>query len=234
MTGMMFMCPSCSAIHIQLEMRKVRSAFGGQSVTSDDLSEAEMSIIRYAQQQRFEEETDTLSSGKSAVRRESPIYKLDPRLENGLLRVGGRLSRAALPEETKRPIVLSKDQHIATLILRHTHQQLGHSGRNFTLSKLRRKYWSTSANSAIRKIIFDCCTCRRYTAKAGEQKMADLPMERILPFTNVGVDYFGPIVVKRGRSLCKCYGVIFTCLSSRAVHLEVANSLDTEACINAL
>ncbi len=59
--------------------------------------------------------------------------------------------------------------------------------------------------------------------------MADLP-----PFINVGVDYFGPIEVKRGRSLVKCYGVIFTCMASRAVHLEVAYSLDTDNCINAL
>ncbi len=103
--------------HTQLEMKKVRSAFGGQCVTLEDLQEAEMSIIRYAQQQRFKEEIDALSAGKSAVRKESPIYKLDPRMEDGLLRVGGRLSRAALPEETRRPLVLSKDQHISTLIL---------------------------------------------------------------------------------------------------------------------
>lgn len=68
--------------------------------------------------------------------------------------------------------------------------------------------------------------------------MADLPLERILPdlppFTSVGVDYFGPIEVKRGRGLCKRYGVTFTSLASRAMHLEVANSLDTDACINAL
>lgn len=48
--------------------------------------------------------------------------------------------------------------------------------------------------------------------------MADLPKERILPdnppFTNVGVDYFGPIEVKRGRGTAKRYGVIFTCLAS--------------------
>lgn len=62
--------------------------------------------------------------------------------------------------------------------------------------------------------------------------MVDLPKERLLPdlppFTHVGVDYFGPLEVKRGRSYFKCYGVIFTCLTSRAVHLEVALSLNTE------
>lgn len=62
--------------------------------------------------------------------------------------------------------------------------------------------------------------------------MADLPIERIIPdlppFTNVGVDYFGPADVKRGRSIVKRYGGIFTCMASRAVHLEVAYSLEKQ------
>lgn len=68
--------------------------------------------------------------------------------------------------------------------------------------------------------------------------MADLPTERITadlpPFTNVGVDYLSPIDVKIGCACEKHYGVIFTCMASRAVHLEVAYCLDTDSCINAL
>ncbi len=68
--------------------------------------------------------------------------------------------------------------------------------------------------------------------------MADLPHDRLLPdeppFTNVGIDYFGPFEIKRGRTLIKRYGVIFTCLTLRAVHIEIASSLDTDSCIHAL
>lgn len=68
--------------------------------------------------------------------------------------------------------------------------------------------------------------------------MANLPSERVLsdepPFTKVGMDFFGPFDIKRGRTTVKRYGVIFTCMVIRAVHIEVAPSLDTDSCINAI
>ena len=66
--------------------------------------------------------------------------------------------------------------------------------------------------------------------------MADLPRDRIepsQPFTYSAVDYFGPWLVKEGRREVKRYGVLFTCMSSRAVHIEIAHSMDTSSFINA-
>ncbi|XP_062415351.1 uncharacterized protein LOC134107519 [Pungitius pungitius] len=225
-------------VDVQKEMQAFSTSLGNQKVTLEDLLEAETSIIAFCQQERFPTEFAALTSGKPQVPRSSSILKLDPVLKGGLLRVGGRLNKAAIPEDVKHPLILSKDQHISDLILHHVHLQLGHGGRNHVLSAIRRKYWITSGPTAVRKIILRCLICKLHGRKTAEQKMADLPEERVVPdlppFTNVGVDYFGPVDVKRGRSIVKRYGVVFTCMTSRAVHLEVAYSLDTDSCINAL
>ena len=106
------------------------------------------------------------------------------------------------------------------------------------LSRLRQRFWLPSANSAARCVIKSCVFCRKLQSKVGVQKMADLPEDRVTPdrppFSHTGIDYFGPIEVKRGRSRVKRWGVIFTCLASRAIHLEVASMLDTDSCINAI
>lgn len=220
-------------MNVQKEMQTFRNSLGDQKVLLEDLTEAETAIISFCQQERFPEEIAALNSSNPEIPRSSNIYKLDPVLENGLLRVGGRLSRAAI----KHPLILSKDQHISHLILRHFHLELGHGGRNHVLSTARRKFWITNGVSAARKVIARCLFCKLYGGKMGEQKMADLPEERVvpdLPPFNVGVDYFGLVDVKRGRNTVKRYGVVFTCMTSRAVHLEVAYSLDTDSCINAL
>lgn len=72
--------------------------------------------------------------------------------------------------------------------------------------------------------------------------MADLPPERLStspPFTYVGLDVFGPwkITARRtrgGHAESKRWAILFTCMSTRAVHIEVIESMDTSSCINAL
>ena len=68
--------------------------------------------------------------------------------------------------------------------------------------------------------------------------MADLPSGRLTldrpPFTFVGIDYFSPFLVRLKRSSVKRYGCLFTCLASRAVHIEISHSLDTNSFIDAL
>ncbi|UYV70009.1 hypothetical protein LAZ67_7001455 [Cordylochernes scorpioides] len=68
--------------------------------------------------------------------------------------------------------------------------------------------------------------------------MAALPGCRVEPqqrsFSIVGMDYFGPMEVSVGRRHEKRYGVLFTCMTTRAIHLEVAHSLTTDSCIMAI
>ena len=141
------------------------------------------------------------------VPKSSRIYRLDPMLKDGLIRIGGRLSRAALSDDMKYPIILPRQSHISSLLIRHIHERYGHWGRNYVLSQLRKKYWITSGNSAARSVISKCMICRCLKNRPGEQKMANLPHERTLPdlppFSNVGMDYFGPIETTRARSSVK-------------------------------
>lgn len=225
-------------VNVHQEIQAFAASLGNQNVSLEDLREAEISIIAFCRRERFPMEFVALSSGKTEVPRSNCILKLGPFLDGKVVRVGGRLSEAAIPENIKHPLLLAKDQHITDLLLCHFHLQLGHGGRNHVLSTARRRYWITNG-PAVRKIIARCFFCRLHRGKAGEQKMADLSEERVIPdlppFTNVGVDYFVDVVdVRRGCSIVKRYGVVFICMTSRAVHLEVAYSLDTDSCINAL
>ena len=231
-------CDEKNKINSSLSVKpKVNKKETTRPLSVDDLEKAEQAIVNYVQNQHFSEEISLLTAGK-AIKGSSHLFKLDPVMVNGTLRVGGRLSKAALSEEAKHPAILPKSSNISELILRRVHEKVGHSGRNHMLSALRQQFWIPHANALARRIIRGCMTCRRLHQRPGEQKMSDLPPDRLSmdlpPFTMVGMDYFGPIEVKRGRNTVKRYGAIFTCLTCRAVHLEVAHTLDTDSCINAI
>ena len=90
----------------------------------------------------------------------------------------------------------------------------------------------------VRRLISKCPRCRRLFSRPTRQRMGDLPEEITAVgeplFTNVGVDRFGPFNTKSGRKINKRYGCIFTCLTSRVIHLEGLDSMDTSSFINAL
>ena len=134
--------------------------------------------------------------------------------------------------------ILPKKGHITRLIIQACHEEVAHQGRGFTMNCIRsRGYCIMGCNSAVKSFINNCVHCRRWRSKPVTQKMADLPedrMEASAPFTYCAVDYFGPFYIRIKRSDVPRYGVLFTCLTSRAIHLEVAESLETDAFINAL
>lgn len=69
----------------------------------DDLDKVEKVIIRFEQRQHFKQEIALVVKGKQCAKRIGSICKLDPIVDNGILRVGGRLSKAAMPKETYDP-----------------------------------------------------------------------------------------------------------------------------------
>ncbi|KAJ8358081.1 hypothetical protein AAFF_G00035180 [Aldrovandia affinis] len=165
---------------LEHHMKKYKSTRENKPLILDDLVAAESEIIKFSQRQQFNEELQALQKGKQ-VSRNSQLFRLDPILQDSILRVGGRLNKSAMPETAKRPAIISKHSRVATLILSDIHQRTGHAGRSYVLAQLRRKYWIPQANSAIRKLLNKCVVCRRVTGKVGEQKMANLPEDRLLP-----------------------------------------------------
>ena len=105
------------------------------------------------------------------------------------------------------------------------------------LASVRQKFWILRGHAAVRRVIGKCVKCRFWNARPCEQIMAPLPIARVSPclppFSSVGVDYFGPILVKSRRSQVKRYECVFTCLAVRAVHIEIAHELTTDSFIQA-
>ena len=207
-------------------------------LTLSELETAERIVIKHIQSDGYAEEIKSLEAGQQ-VRLSSSIASLDPKLEEGLLRVGGRLKQASdLDYDSRHPLIVPSKVKVTELIIQDIHEKVGHEGRQYVLAELRKKFWVVRANTAVRRCLRQCIRCRRRVRPTETQKMADLPADRIeqgdLPWVSTGVDYFGPFYTKRGRVQCKRYGVIFTCLATRAVHLEVAESLSSDSFICAL
>lgn len=214
-----------------------------QPPTAEELLQASNIIIQSVQRAAFPEELRALSQ-RSTLPKNSPLTKLNPILDGeGMLRVGGRLSNAEVGDNEKRPLILPGGHHISLLLIRHHHDRVRHQGRLFTEGAIRAAgLWLVGGRRHINKVLHKCITCRKLRGVTEKQKMADLPKERLCvapPFTHVGLDVFGPwnVTARRtrgGMAQSKRWAILFTCMSTRAIHIELIESMDSSSCINAI
>ncbi|KAF6203560.1 hypothetical protein GE061_001892 [Apolygus lucorum] len=158
-----------------------------------------------------------------------------------VIRVGGRLVNADIPNDHKFPILLHPKSHFANLIIRYLHRSNHHLGPSALLATVRQTYWIPKARNLVKYHKTKCVVCLRFSRAFKHPFMGNLPASRfnaVRPFINTGVDFAGPFVCRvnslRNAKTEKAYLCLFICLSTRALHLELATSLSVEAFIDAL
>ena len=208
---------------------------------ADELKRSELQLVRQAQQSEFQDEWKALVNGRS-LSSNSKLLALKPQLDDdGLIRSDGRLTNAKfISYDVRHPVILPRKSWVTKLIIKGAHEKGNHAfGTNQTLAVLSARYWIISAREAIREWERECAECRRRKAKASQQIMAPLPLARVQTslraFTRTSVDFGGPFITIQGRGKRreKRYLCLFTCLATRAVHLEIAFGLTTDSFLNA-
>ena len=133
------------------------------------------------------------------------------------------LANAQLSAFQKHPFISHGKDVLTRLIVTSKHQEILHAGPTLMMANLKR---------LTRTICKQCVVCRKAAARTSQQSMGQLPSSRITlgrVFSNVGIDYAGPVITERGHTrrpiLQKTYICVFVCMAVKAVNLEAVSDL---------
>lgn len=214
---------------------------------TEEYRQAENYLWRLVQQEAFPDEVKTLRKNQElpqhqqhSIERTSFLHRLCPLMDDfGVIRMEGRSAYAEfISFEQRFPIILPKEHDVTHKLILHYHRKFGHANRETVVNELRQRFYIRNIRSAVIMAIKNCVWCKVKKCQPTTPRMAPLPTQRITPqlrpFSYVGVDYFGPVTVTIGRRSEKRWISLFTCLTTRAIHMEVAYDLTSQSCIMAI
>ena len=208
-----------------------------KELSTEDINSAEIFLLRSSQARAFPAELAHLSASppKPLLASSRILFVLG---QDGLLQVGGRLSKAPIPYAH---VIMSSHDKLTDLMFRYNHVRLSHCGPTLLLSHAGEKYHVVGARQLARTTCKQCVVFKKAAAKVENQLMGQLPAAQTTPsppFSTTGIDYAGPFTLKLGHTrkpvLVKAYMTIFVCFCIKAVHIEVVSDLTTEAFLAAL
>ena len=202
-----------------------------------EIDEAEKSLELWIKYEQF-----LIRNGKNFKQLKKQLNLMED--ENGILRLKGRLENSHLPYDAKHPILLDRNSYFTKLVILDAHEKVLHLRMKSTLNELRTRFWICSGRKTVSATIKDCVTCLEAigTPMIGPAP-PDLPDYRVsyeFAFSNVGVDYAGPLLVKdiyatklpgTTPTMHKAYICLFTCATTRMVHIELCPNMGVPALI---
>ena len=211
--------------------------YSKDSVCKEELDRAKLVAIKIMQRDMFVPELQILKENKEVTK--GPCRKWHLYLDSdGIIRCKGRLLNPLEPRSKHNPILVHGKHPFVEGFIAYRHKHSNCSSRSYTLHKVRREMHGPSLTVAVNKIVRQCNACRILRARHYDYpEMPALPNSRLAaekPFAICGVDYSGPHNVKFGRGRKKVWIALFTCMVSRAVHLETVPDLTSEAFLQAL
>ncbi|XP_055623054.1 uncharacterized protein LOC129766511 [Toxorhynchites rutilus septentrionalis] len=225
--------------------RRTKQSIESGPLSREELYASEGFLFRLAQREGYNEEVVLLTANckntsDNVLPKSSRLYKLLPRLdERGVMRMRSRIAACQYAtEDAKSPVILPNDHPVTILLINHYHQKFHHQNHAAVVNEMRQRFVISRLRVRYETVRKNCQRCKNESTVPRSPIMADLPAERLAaytrPFTHIGVDYFGPMEVVIGRRTEKRWGMIATCLTTRAIHIELVNSLSTNSCIIAL
>ena len=164
--------------------------------------------------------------------------------KDGIIRAFGRIQRANLPDEIRKPVMLERNHKLAELILWECHRRVKHNGVCETLVEFQAQYLVTKSKSFVKKILYHCTLCRFINSRPySYPNSPELPEIRLKGgnvFATTGIDHFGTLYCQsnfRGDTIDedevhKCHVVLYTCASSRGIILDLVPDTSAKEFIN--
>lgn len=201
--------------HQPNEIRTINHFSSTSWISTSDWKATELLIIR----EHYREGVAQLES-RAVQRFQVELH------DDGTYRSMSRMAHATSTATVQNPILLLPHHPLTRMVVTYFHLKLLHAGASHVISALRRTYLIPRIRRIANSVISACVTCRKHQGRFyAYPKTPDLPPERVnpsRPFANSGLDYFGPIVVRAGNDQeRKVWVSLFTCMSTRAIHLEV-------------
>ncbi|XP_060575018.1 uncharacterized protein LOC132732552 [Ruditapes philippinarum] len=207
-----------------------------EPLTVQELQEAERLWLHNTQFLKYQAEINNLkSNGKRLTLVKHLRLSLD---EDGFLRCGGRIHNAPVIEFTRFPYLLPAKHPFTRLVVLDAHENQLHAGTSALITHLRQRYWIPSIRQYIQSLLRKCVQCRMVTGNHIQHQIHH-PYQKLEYKIHLHLQSPGLIsrehcmyeaILELSIRLIFC---LFTCASTRAVHLELVPDLSEETFIQA-